>query len=204
MTKEKKVRVVDQLNDNELHQLLFELRVTPDAAGSMSTLDRVKTKILQERLRSMKLSDKGNKSDLQCRLFSAMLNRNLVNLTKRRKILDALTKDDTEKILTELQVTESLDKINLQSLKCALEERSLSTEGTREDLRIRLFCHITGHKFNPTETSAPPLPSETTEQINNQGNGKKKKKAWVKGGMLSLLANYKELFYWFGQCHNIW
>jgi hypothetical protein len=77
------LRVVDQLNADEIHQLLVQFQLKPDASlGNKSTLDRVKTGILQERLRSLGLSDKGLKSDLQCRLFGAILKRDLVNNTK--------------------------------------------------------------------------------------------------------------------------
>jgi hypothetical protein len=78
------LRVVDQLNADEIHQLLVQFQLKPDASlGNKSTLDRVKTGILQERLRSLGLSDKGLKSDLQCRLFGAILKRDLVNNTKK-------------------------------------------------------------------------------------------------------------------------
>jgi hypothetical protein len=194
------LRVVDQLNADEIHQILIGLQLTPDASlGNKSTLDRVKTGILQERLRSLGLSDKGPKSDLQCRFFGAILKRDLINNTKRISILDVLTEEETEKILDELQVTVSLDKIKVKSLRSALKERSLSTEGIKEDLQIRLFCHITGRDFNPTETRAPPAPCNdvsmnnnlstteqpntlTTELTNSPDKEKKKKKHGAREG----------------------
>ena len=58
---------------------MLVLRVRPDRSGQKSTLDRVKKDILIRHLNSRDLVDKGNKQDLQCRLFGEIIGRTLVN-----------------------------------------------------------------------------------------------------------------------------
>lgn len=212
--KKNKELVVDQLSNDEIFNILLALNVRPDRSGQKSTLDRVKKDILIRDLRSRGLVDKGNKRDLQCRLFGEIIGRTLVGSAEKRTIFDMLTEEETQKISTDLRLetSQSLKRIPVTSLKSALRERGLPDNGDKEDLQLRLFCHIIDRTFNtsPSLTAAvasniaPANGNDIPSEQNNSGIKGKKRCAWMKGGLLSLLANYVQQYSNFGQCQNIW
>ena len=131
---------------------MLVLRVRPDRSGQKSTLDRVKKDILIRHLNSRDLVDKGNKRDLQRRLFGEIIGRTLVNPS------------------------------------------AAAASGNESSSTAAVVPNITDANGN----DPPP------ECDNISGIKEKKKFAWRKGGLLSLLANYVEQYHNFGQCHIIW